>query len=756
MLRCDGSRFTVVAAHVVCLAALLRASPCGAVGPTEDRQRQLGIITAHSREWSRRPGWLAQDAGNLGERAFRLDDSTAGDSRAKQLVKFARTVLFPANDVANDDLPACRQPRRWRLLQRLTLGEGIELPSHATCTALAQFMDPATVVDLEVLFVAPTSARAAASFGHLLLRLRHSEKTDGVPSQDDTVYEISALTGYQHSVLDYLARGLGGGFPLVFDPRPLSATLADNLAREQRSIQRFRLNLTSLQRSRVLEFLWQVERDLVLPYRFLNRNCATYLLWLIATALDGAPPIDPNIAAWAAPADVLDQLARVQMPHDGRPLLQHVAGGFESSGDRATRARDAADAAQKMLASLVPALAERWRLAGGLSVPQLTALADRTLKIAPESANAMNVIMSAGVLQARASADVAKARADQIDRERIRPNPGEPLPGLAKVLTWRRAFYLHESPSWRRARLLDHLNRVDQYVKRTPRRPATTSELSDIAAAEQANKSFVRATDAYAAVADLLEATQSVAIEEAWDAQLRQEEFTRWRGHVVASPANRLGVGLMHDAEGWGATLTTAFWREELGQWRPHGLGPLSKFVLFDVQTLIRVDDKGPHWLGNHGRMFEFARITVQPQGAWLRWLSRVGWGMALLTDLRSDLLRGTGRIDGYLLLLDGTQGPWLAGVRAGMVPSVQLGGDRLLRLQVAAEPFVQRRIGATGSLRGTIDFRREWSDYTAQAGLTLDVPWGVRQAWRTSVAVLEYCDIDWKCKIGWSVGLQW
>lgn len=716
------------------------------------------MIAKHSNAWSRSPSWLAQDGGDLGERSFRLDDMTGKHTRAKKLVTFARSVLLPSNDTAPNDLPACTQPRRWRLLQRLVRTQGIDLPSHATCTALVQFMDPATIVDLEVLFIAPTSARAAASFGHLQLRLKRRKIAGGVSGQDDVVYEISALTGFRHSVLDYLGRGLGGGFPLVFDPRPLSAALADNLDREQRSIQRFRLNLTSLQRSRVLEFLWQVERNVVLPYRFLNRNCATYLLWLVSTALDGKPAIDANIAGWAAPAEVLDKLAQIQMPHDGRPLLQHVAGGFQSSGDRAKRARTASDDAHKVLTSLVPTLAKRWRMADDLTVPQLIVLAGDTLKIAPESANAITVIMWAEVLEARAAADVAKARADQIDRQRIRPIPGEPLPGLAKVLAWRRAFYLHESPSWRRARLLDRLTWVDQYVQRAPRRPASRSERSDITAAEKANRSFIKATEVYAAVADLIETTQPIAVGEtdAGDAQLRKEESLRWRGHVVASPANRLGVGLVRNPDGWGVTVRTAFWREELGQWRPHGLGPLSTFVLFDVQTLVRIDDKGPHWLGNHGRMFEIARINGQPRGAWLSWVSRVGWGVAVFTDLRRDLLRAAARIDGYLLLLDGTRGPWLAGVRAGLVPSVKLGGDGPFGLQLATEAFALRRVGVTGSLRGAVDFRRAWSDQFAQAKLTLDVPWGQREAWRTSVAIIEDCNSAWQCKIGWSVGLQW
>ena len=450
------------------------ASADDAVSPSADVTSTLVTVAAHASRWSHHPRWQELEAGNLGEAPYHEPGQGPPRSPAQRLISFAEAALRPAPETDADDRAWCRQPTRWQRLQTIAKADGVSLPEASSCTSLDRFADPAAIVGLEVLFVAPTSARSSARFGHLLLRLRKvvpsgpdaddsaAARSDGQPDgSDDLVYEISAITGFRSSDLSFLAGGLTGDYPLVFDPQSLHSVLTENLHAQQRNIQRFSLNLTASQRRAVLRLLWQVERELALPYRFTNRNCGTYLLWLLAAALDGAPAIDPRVALWAAPAEVVDTLRRVTMPHNRLPLLHHTPGSFQTSGEQRDQARRALYSA--------------------------TSLQER---------------LQAAVLVARAELDLAKATADKIRMEQIQPIPGHPLPDVKQLLQWRRQLYQREDRAWRRAVQVERLLWIDRYVDQAPRREATASELTALATARAAEAAFVQATDAYMAFSD--------------------------------------------------------------------------------------------------------------------------------------------------------------------------------------------------------------------------------------------------------------
>lgn len=697
------------------------------------------------------------DARHLGQEPFHLDGQPVA-SPSDDLIDFARAVLAPAYDVPRDDLAACRQPVRWQLLREDVRSLGLDLPTPPTCTALAGFADPQTTTGLEVWFVAPTGSRAAASFGHILLRLvRPAGERDGAP---EVVYEISALTGVQHSLLDYLARGLGGGFPLVFEPVPIDEILHDSLGRDQRGIQRFRLDLTAGQRRHVLRMLWQAERTVLLPYRFLNRNCATYLLWLLATALDDLPadpvPLDDTVDAWESPAAVLDRLAEVKNPANGQPLLQHVAGGFETSRDRAERAEQAAVQGLAWLdARLDSERRRRWQ---DLDAPAVDVadLVRQTLAVAPDAGAAIDTILLARVLASRAAADRAQALADKVDEGRIQPIPSRPLPNLATVIGWRKAVYAHEDPQWHRERLLERVAWVEDYLQHAPRRPATPEEQRAVDEALQARRRFDQATEDYASAADVLDAGVVGLHEAALDVAVRASEQERWHGQVVRSGNGWLDFGWHADGARGGPSTGAAIWREELGQWRPHGGGPLTALVLADLQTVLDLRGTKLSWLHTGGRLFERAVVTYRP-AAWLEPLvRRIGWGLTALSQGSAHALTGAVRLDGYVLWLDGTRHAWLSGARAGLLPQVGLGRTEAFVAQLAMEVFLQRRVGATGSVRGFLEARRSLQPVDVAGGLRLDWPWGPRESWRTPIDVHARRDRDGTWSTGWSAGISW
>ncbi|MCO4760368.1 MAG: DUF4105 domain-containing protein [Myxococcales bacterium] len=717
----------------------------------------MAKIRGLSRGWAANRRWLALDAGNLGEAPYSATGQPPVRSQQQRLVAFAASALRPDKGRAADDHPACRQPQRWRVLRQLAGRDGVALPARPTCTALDAFADPDKTTSLEVLFVAPSSTRAAASFGHLVLRLVRGDPDAVDAAERDPAFEITALTGFHHSSLSYLAQGMSGGFPLVFEQSRLRTVLADNLHGQQRSIRRLRLNLTRAQRRAVLELLWQVERELALPYRFLNRNCGTYLVWLLATALDGKPHIDPKVFLYASPAAMVDRLARVTMRHDGRPLLAPQPGTFETSEQRKDRAKLTMYAARNELSRLNGGLGNRWRYVDLGSLKRVRQLTTETLKTAPKMAPVIHRLLLASVWVTRADVDVTKARADKIERERVQAIPGRPFPGIREVMGWRRTFFQHEDPKWRRQRRIERVLWVQDYMKKAPRRPATSSEKASLAQAEAAHARFVQVTDVYAEVAGLLSITDPAALERRWLADLTKREQQAWGQRVVRGPADFVGLGVEQGRDaGWALVLGTAFWREELGQWRPHGLGPLSTFVLADIDTRFEIRNRRARWLSNRARLFEFAKMTKRPvEGVW-SWLERLGWGMGIHGEVTRERVDLSVRLDGYALLLDGVGSPWLAGLRAGAMPTLRRTDDATMDIQGVLEPFVQRRIGSTGRLALGGQYWRSWRTQRMAAELVLDVPWGQAELFRTVTRLRQRCDARWRCDWTWYAGLSW
>ncbi len=408
-------------------------------------------------------------------------------------------------------------------------------------------------------------------------------------------------------------------------------------------------------------------------------------------------------------------------------MLRHVAGSFQSSGE----ARD------KALQSVAVATTEGERL-------------------------------QAKVLAARAEQDVAQAIEDKIRIERILPIPGQPLPDVAQLLAWREQLYQREDPAWRRAVHIERLLWIDRYIDQAPRREVTPSEISALEVASAARAAFVRATDSYLTYSERQSAAAAAAqadLETVWQTARRADEREIWGGRVVRSPAGILAVRGDVDSQGWGTTLGSAFWREEIGQRRPHGVGPLRAFVLADIDTRLAIRPRqqgGGHglvWLGNRARLFEYASVTQVPEAAGLRWLQRLGWGLEVGSDLGPGLSNSRIRLDGYALLLDGLSSPWLLGGRAGIMPTVRMRGDRGVQLSAIVEAFAQRRLRATGRLRLAVSAAQTWQhldrgEAALHAALTLSLPLGDRESWSMQWQAGADCNLVSQCSAVGSAGV--
>lgn len=685
-------------------------------------------VRAHAQAWSTDRRWLAQYAGATGGDAFSGHGAAAAPTSAADMIAFTNAILADAASPTADDSPACRQPWRHRLLNDQLRTVGLTLPTAPPCPSLARFEDTRQI---ELLFVAPSGERASAGFGHLLIRLRGSDRT-----RDDVTFEVSALTGTGHTGLAFLYRGITGGFPLVFEAQSLQSVLHENRVREQRSLQRFALNLTADQRRRVLDLLWQSERELVAPYRFFSRNCATYVLWLLETALDGHPMVAGLSPVWISPAEAIDRLAAVTMPHNAAPLLYYVPGSFQSTAAQVPRARNAANRALQAvvddprLSRNIAAQWPQWRNMDGVG---LATLVRQTLDESPSQTTTIAAILLGEVAQRRADMDRVAAAVEQMDLGRLQPIAGEPPPDVATLLAWRNAYYAHEDNQWRSDRKLEQIATVESYLRRAPRLPVSSVGRALLAEAAQVQARFVRATDTYAAVADVIDVTPAAAVEAQWDEAHRVAEVARWGDRVLAGPGGGVGLGavwLNHaGARGmWAAILTSTLWREELGQWRQTGLGPRTALVAADLQTQIGIERGLPRWQGTRGRLLQFARNAEMPFIS--NWL-RSGWGASVNVDLQPRQYAIAPSVDGRLLVADGVETPWTAGVAAYLGPTARVGDVQSIDLVAKIESFLHRLVAATGRFGAVASAQSSFHDRFCSIAGVADVPLDSREVWR-------------------------
>ncbi len=278
----------------------------------------------------------------LGMQSSRLDLVTFGEEffvRPEDLLAERAEDDDSANqrlaDVDPDQTVTCRQFTKRRMFNdKLSqLDQNWEEPTRRLPKAVAQseqcpaFERWARVDDLEgfeLLLAAATSDQPESLFGHLLLHVRYNEDDeDGVGARGfEPVYQFGAITDTDVDIVEYYTRGFLGGFPSILELNTFRGIDQLFLGYQQRDLRRYRLQLTDQQQRQLLERIWEAERQIRYPYLFLTDNCASFLLDLLAPAVE--VPIPNQRGPVVMPTDVLDTLAQLENGTEGS-LLQKVA-----------------------------------------------------------------------------------------------------------------------------------------------------------------------------------------------------------------------------------------------------------------------------------------------------------------------------------------------------------------------------------------------------------------------------------------------
>jgi hypothetical protein len=468
-----------------------------------------------------------------------------------------------------------------------------------------------------------------------------------------------------------------GGYSTVFLTGTLGDITHESLELEQRTIRRFRLNLTASEARRALERIWELERRGYLGYYFFTDNCAAALLFLLNGSLEGDRRVSAPGTLWVLPTATLDALAKTDVVDtNGRkvPLLEHVPDALESTGDRARRALVEQGHLLEQLARLLPApvLAPLRQVHGHLQSPDpevrrqayehlsaaVTAALDATAPVMGTQASdatvpvtrtqaldatlppehtrirdALHAYVAHAVRVERAAVDRAEAEKLAIERERLVSLDLKGEGSSDRGVQDRQRLFEREDALQRKLAVLDRTAVLQQALDTAVKRPPTPEELKALVRAERTEAAFAAATDAQGLLNDgpLAEVDPRVFLER--DHQRKQDAEATWaRGALRDSGAARTVVsGGMDFPSGTSArpvvSLRTSAMRESLGDARLHGFQSSSELRVLDGELSVEPRWGMPRIVGSNLTLVGYRTLMPELPQQRRSFSDTLGWG---------------------------------------------------------------------------------------------------------------------------------
>lgn len=568
-------------------------------------------------------------------------------SASLDFLTFAEEALVPVEALApaaisDDDSVRCQERSKSRFLAAAlaSVDPSARPLARGRCDAFEAWARPEELEGFELWYSEPTGRHVESLFGHLMLHpVRRLDARWG-DTTSARVWEVAAIVGAADGGLTFLSRGFLGGYATIFSSRSVANLVREAVERDQRSLRRFRLNLTASERDRLLERLWELQRRGYLRYRFLTDNCASLLLWLLAPALEVAhrPSLDVPFP-FVAPTMVLERLESVAVPGPAGPraLLERLPVERASTHDEAEEAVARRDAALAVLVDLEPAVAGRWaRWASGVRGPPalrreawsgLVALArqDAEVRLRPASRAALIEVIEASLRVERHAAQEATNVALRVDARRV--DRGQVPAASAEALVAKR------QARFRRERVgLTDEESMEEYVHRrrvweeAPRRPPSAVEATLLEEVAQAHEVLLHASEQAGAALDALggpagEGLLGQAPRPSGPA-LPGSGFFRLAVGPALTLAGRGDVGA-------GLRLRFAVVAEHVGDQRSAGLGPHTEVRLADARALLGLGALGPELSELTFDLVRLRGLGREPEPLRRPW-GWLGWGFGL------------------------------------------------------------------------------------------------------------------------------
>ncbi|RAL20168.1 hypothetical protein DL240_18290 [Lujinxingia litoralis] len=516
-------------------------------------------------------------------------------------------------------------------------------PGSYHCPAFERWADLDNLDSIDVLFAAERTDRPQSLFGHLLIHVRHRSAELFRSTGFEYVYQFGAVTDSDIHPLRFVVEGMAGGFLAVFDLSTFRGIDRTYLQLEQRTLRRFRLALAPEQKRYLLERIWEVERRFAYPYFFTTHNCASFLLDLIAPALEREEPLPGKIIAM--PTEVLDMLAGIPAD-DGGPLLRKPDADVLSAEERAIQASETLaglqstftlnESAPEELGPLVETLrrappAERARYYGEL-LPQLQS----AVHADPALSTSASALFDAFIALETAELQLVETTLLEFEeRAKLQPLRFS----ASEILELRRDLYRHERAALRARQRNEFLSAVHEHLLRAPRAEPSRSELRAREWRDALVAAHRAATHTQGELIDWMVAREHYQPRQALRARedrFRSVQLARSQRSLRTSNAGRWGLGLSLDPRALPpqsalrAHLDVALLNDRLGEHRLHGHRPEVEAVALGLQARAPLSQEFFARLDLELTLFRYISLATPRAGSRRSFTDRFGWALEL------------------------------------------------------------------------------------------------------------------------------
>lgn len=621
--------------------------------------------------WRQLNGWLRpfDRVMTWSERPLNLSDGAYSRSAGKQsaaldLITFAEELFVPVESLPADDLVRCQELSKTRVLWSLLHEHGLVPPAGAApeCPAFDRWANLEHLSHFEVLLVQASGRRPESLFGHVLLRPVHVDASKVRGPSFETAIQLAAVTE-QFPGLKHLYTGVVGGYRLSVLTLSLRDIQREMLEREQRSMRRFRLQLSAEQNRRLLERTWELERRGSFDYQFFTDNCGSALFWMVQGALGEDARLEARGALLASPGATVDDLALATL--DGKPLLEHIPDDFESSCERARRA----DLRRLKLEAQLPLDAT------GLRAPD-SGERERAREAfaAYTRAHPCAALYEWWALTVRVeqcAADLASRALSELDLLRVE-NPEDAKLDVDAELADRERLFERETALQRHLMLLDRAERARELLASLPRRPLTRSQEVDVARDRATVAAYDRLVEQHASLVRGQFAGADPRGFLAADRRALREELVRNDAQSLSASGHwRVRAGAGAWVQGGAAPvvmLSSSGLAEELGDQRIRGFQPGVSLHVLDGEAWLLPRLGWPELAQSKFTLFGLRSLIQSPPWARDGALPDLGFGAELVTDTRRGrALENRSGLQGELLGIAGRSARYTSHLAFGL-----------------------------------------------------------------------------------------
>ncbi|OHD55004.1 MAG: hypothetical protein A2Y33_03295 [Spirochaetes bacterium GWF1_51_8] len=147
----------------------------------------------------------------------------------------------------------------------------------------SNWIDPADVDHIEILYATPVSSSIANLAGHIVLLIQKKGEGDvlGISKCLSFVANIYHYGKLRDEGLTFAFRGIFGGYPSMIQEETLAEVVYRARYIENRNLYRIKLVLSKEEIVYLIQRLWEMRNTYSTSYLFFNRNCGTLMVDMI-------------------------------------------------------------------------------------------------------------------------------------------------------------------------------------------------------------------------------------------------------------------------------------------------------------------------------------------------------------------------------------------------------------------------------------------------------------------------------------------